>query len=328
MNSGLAYIGKIIKLEPIKDADFILSATVICGAGGKWQGVVRKRDFSLNDLGVVYLPDALISPRDDMKFLEKNGWRVKMQRFKGVRSEVVIMPLVNVSLLNFLGEDVTDLFGVEKYTKPVPLNMQGIAKGQFPGFIPKTDEPNWQTVPELIDKLHGKQYYISQKCDGSSTTAYKRYGQFGICSRNWELEKDENNGYWKIAIKYDLENKLPEGVAIQWETCGPKVQSNPMGLKELDGFVFSAYNIHKHCYLQYHELLALCKVIKMKMVNTLGVGKFDATKFTGGLEVDAWAKGKYENGKEHEGIVVRSQWNEEDGKPISFKVINIDYDNT
>lgn len=31
----LVYVGKIIAIEPIEGADFISSATVVCGAGGK-----------------------------------------------------------------------------------------------------------------------------------------------------------------------------------------------------------------------------------------------------------------------------------------------------
>lgn len=31
----LAYIGKIVDIQPIKKADFIVSAMVVCGEGGK-----------------------------------------------------------------------------------------------------------------------------------------------------------------------------------------------------------------------------------------------------------------------------------------------------
>ncbi len=37
--SGLVYVGKIINIEPIPTADFIVSATVVCGEGGKWKGI-------------------------------------------------------------------------------------------------------------------------------------------------------------------------------------------------------------------------------------------------------------------------------------------------
>jgi tRNA-binding EMAP/Myf-like protein len=38
MNDSLVYVGKIIHVEKIPDADFIISVTVVCGKGGKWKG--------------------------------------------------------------------------------------------------------------------------------------------------------------------------------------------------------------------------------------------------------------------------------------------------
>ena len=145
MGEGLVYVGKIIAIDAIPNADQIVSATVVCGHGGKWKGVVRKAELGLNDLCEVYLPDALV-PEDDvrMKFLAANNWRVKMRRFRGAPSEVVIMPLLNPKDEIWLGYDITEFRGVTKYSKPVPAHLQGLAKGNFPGFIPKTDELNYQ----------------------------------------------------------------------------------------------------------------------------------------------------------------------------------------
>src|SRR5574337_337127 len=227
-DKGLVYIGKIIDLQPIPGADFIISATVVCGEGGKWKGIVKKSDFCKGDLCTVYLPDSIIPESEQMQFMAKSNWRVKMQRFKGAPSEVLIMP---GHWIFPVGTDVTENFGVVKYHKPVPAHLQGLAKGYFPDFIPKTDEPNYQRSPELVEYLIGKPYYITEKMDGSSTTAYRWKGNFGVCSRNLELKRDEKNGYWKIALKYGLQQKLPEGIALQCETCGPGVQRNPSGLK-------------------------------------------------------------------------------------------------
>lgn len=323
-NIGLVYVGKIISFEPIEDADFIVSAIVVCGRGGKWRGVVQKHKAEIGTLCDVYLPDALIPPNEGMKFMEASGWRVKMRRFKGAPSEVLIMPIPKPYREGRqVGDDMTIFFGVTKYHKPVPANLQGKMKGEFPGFIPKTDEPNYQNTEgqEGIERLKGQPYYITEKADGSSTTAFKYKGNFGICSRNWELERDENIGYWQIAIKYKLEENLPEGIAIQWETCGPKVQSNPMGLKELDGFAFSGYNIDEKRYLTMKEFLHLCVDLKFPICRWIESGEsFDNSK------VESLGEGTYQNGKSREGVVVRSTENILGYKPISFKVINLNYE--
>lgn len=320
IDERLVYVGKIIELLPISNADFILSATVICGKGGKWKGVVRKSDFELYDLCVVYLPDAVVRPCEEMQFLESSGWRVKMRRFKGVPSEVVIMPMGMIVGVE-VGYDLTPITGVKRYFKPVPANLACLAKGVFPSFIPKTDELNYQRVPELVEALHGKPYYVTEKADGSSTTAYKYLGEFGICSRNLDLQRDENNGYWQVAIKYKLEENLPDGFALQWETCGPKIQDNPMGLNKIDGFAFSAYDIENRKYLEMYDLITLCKKLNFPMVEIVILDQaFDKSR------VDKLGEGKYENGHEREGVVVRSAYNLDGGKPISFKVINLNYE--
>ena len=323
MSDSLVYVGKITELNSIKGADFIVSATVVCGPGGKWKGIVKKTDFEVGSLCIVFLPDSLIPPRDDMKFMESSGWRVKMRRFKGAPSEVVIIPYPFENLCLNVGCDITFDYKVTKYHKPVPAHLQGIAKGNFPDFIPKTDEPNYQIEPELLEKLTGLPYYVTEKADGSSTTAYRYKGVFGLCSRNLELERNDDNGYWKIANKYHLDGRLPEGIAVQWETCGPRIQSNPMGLSELEGFVFSAYNIPEHRYLEFSELKDLCKLLQMPICSIGLLGTcFDPNE----IVVPLMGEGLYPNGKQREGVVVRSQYNIDNGKPISFKVINLSYE--
>jgi RNA ligase (TIGR02306 family) len=322
---GLVYTGKVIAMESIEGADFIACATVVCGRGGKWKGVVRRAETDIGLLVTVYLPDALITEAHakeyGMDFMKSSNYRVKMRRFKGAPSEVVITPLQIAG--GHVGLDCTEMLKVTKYHKPVPANLQGKAKGEFPGFIPKTDEPNYQNAEgqEYLERLTKKPYYITLKADGSSTTAFKYKGQFGLCSRNWELERDENNGYWKVAIQYQLESGIPDGYALQWETCGPKIQGNPMGFTSIVGFAFSVYNIEERRYLEMHEFIDFCTKLKFPMVPIIVM---DQTFSPDGIETRG--EGKYKNGKEREGIVVRSQTNLLGHKPISFKVINLNYE--
>jgi RNA ligase (TIGR02306 family) len=320
-NKGLVYIGKIIAIDAIPNADQIVSATVVCGHGGKWKGVVRKAELGLLDLCEVYLPDALV-PEDDMRlqFLKNSNWRVKMRRFRGAPSEVVIMPLIDPWTEFWVGFDLTEFKGVTKYTKPVPVHLQGLAKGNFPAFIPKTDELNYQRHGDLVDQLVGMPYYITEKADGSSTTAYRYKGEFGLCSRNLELEYNPSNGYWQVCKKYNVEEKLPEGFALQWETCGPGIQGNPMGLTEIEGFAFSGYNIAEHKYLSKYQLEKLCNDLQFPMCPVLAEG--DAFSSQG---IEVLGEGKYSNANEREGVVVRSQDNV-GTMPISFKVINLGYE--
>lgn len=325
---GLVFVGKIIDMQPIEGADFIVSATVECGEGGKWKGIVRKADFDIGIECVVFLPDSLLNENDHhyLPFMKDSNWRVKMRRFKGAPSEVLIVNLLAAVIVFkplqdlYLGKDITDIMKVVKYHKPIPAHLQGIAKGHFPDFIPKTDEMNYQRYPELVDSLVGRAWYMTEKADGSSTTAFKWKGEFGICSRNLELVRNLDNGYWKVADKYQVEERLPEGIAIQWETCGPGIQSNPMGLKDIDGFLFSAYHITDKRYLNFKELKDLSMQLDFPMVRLIEWGH---SFIKSGVETRG--EGVYSNGKQREGVVIRSQENLGHA-PISFKVINLGFE--
>lgn len=322
-NEGLVYVGKVLEIHDIPGADYICCASVICGKGGKWKGIVRKADFNVGTECLVYLPDALI-PEDfpGMQFMKSSGWRVRMRKFKGAPSEVVITRFpFSMPMYPTIGDDVTSWVGVTKYNKPIPASLAGMAKGLFPSFIPKTDELNYQRHFDLVENLHGKPYYITEKADGSSTTAFKYKGAFGLCSRNLELQESDNNGFWKVCNQYALKDNLPDGYAIQWETCGPGIQKNPMGLKQIQGFAFSGYNIAEKRYLELDEFLQLCGILRFPTCKIIKMAQeFDQE------EVEMLGEGTYDNGAQREGVVVRSQENLNGDHPVSFKVINLNYE--
>lgn len=319
MTENLTYTGKITAVEPIKDADRIVSVTVVCGTGGKWTGIVGKDQFQVGDLCTVFLADAIVPSELYDEPCDAPPLRVRMRRFKGAPSEVFITKLQKPD--SSIGDEYSQELGVIKYHKPVPRHLSGKVIGEFPSFVPKTDEPNFQAVPDMLNLLHGHPFYVSEKCDGSSTTAFHYNGHFGVCSRNWELANTPSQGYWRVAEKYNLKEKLPEGIALQWETCGPKIQKNPMGLKDIDGFAFSAYDIKGKKYLEFDDFQYLCDTIKFPMATVLKEGKH----FDHFADPRSHAPLFHDNGKPREGFVIRSITNMLGHAPISFKVINLDY---
>jgi RNA ligase (TIGR02306 family) len=213
---GLAYIGQVEKLMPIAKADRIESAEVFCGVGGRWTGVVKRGQFALGDRALVYLQDAVVQPSEELKFLEVSKWRVKMARFRGAPSECVILPAASDEPV---GTDLTEALGIVKYVKVLPHNLAGDAIGPFPSFIPKTDEPNFQTAAELIEALRGKPWYARVKVDGSSTTAFKHEGRFGSAAAAWNSQirraptgEWRSNTNWPSDCRMDLRcNTRPSG---------------------------------------------------------------------------------------------------------------------
>lgn len=125
----------------------------------------------------------------------------------------------------------------------------------FP-FVRKTDQ---ERAENMIWVLQDKIPYIkTQKCDGSSGTYIlerKKFGRFEfyVCSRNVrQLSPNQksfydDNYYWEVAIKYDIENKLKDFlkknpqldyVCWQGEICAPKIQGNPHKLTETHFYCF------------------------------------------------------------------------------------------
>ena len=190
MTTGLAYVGKVVDISPIENADKIESLTVVCGKGGKWRAVAQKGTFEIGSVCEVYLQDSILPTIDKFLFLEKHNYRIRMQRLRNAPSEALVMPL---TIVGNIGDDITELMNVTKYSKPVPAGFEGQNLGSFPSFIPKTDEPNFQTVPEIVDFMRGKEFYSTVKVDGMSLTIYNYKDHFGVCSRTLEKKNTENN---------------------------------------------------------------------------------------------------------------------------------------
>lgn len=136
-------------------------------------------------------------------------------------------PEETIDLMLEEGIDVSIFLDIVHYEKSLPGHLSGVAKGLFPNFLIKTDEERIQNIPELLEVLRGKPYYITEKLDGTSFTAYYMKGTLGVCSRNLELKDTEHNIYWKMARKYKLEEifkkykeETGDDLAIQGELCG------------------------------------------------------------------------------------------------------------
>ena len=85
-------------------------------------------------------------------------------------------------------------------------------------------------------------------------TCYLIDGEFGVCSRNMDLKRDENNAFWATAIREDVEAKMrdtgPDAqFAIQGELIGPGIQNNIYKLSRTEFYVFDVYNIQSGEYL-------------------------------------------------------------------------------
>jgi RNA ligase (TIGR02306 family) len=263
---------------------------------------------------MVFLQDALLPPDPRWQFMERYKWRVRMARFKGVPSECVVLPLGAIP--GAVGDDIAQMLGVTKYEKPVPLGIAGDMVGAFPSFLPKTDEPNFQTVDfgDLMESI----FYVTEKADGTSCTAWVDEGGLHVASRNWELREFSASGaknlYWETARKYTLQD-MPVGMAVQFEIVGPGVQSNPMGLQQIEGRIFGMFERDEQ-----GRWIRSTPGDFSKAGIPLAKDIACEQRPLSADELRKLAEIKYANGKHGEGIVVRAA-----DQSWSFKVINLLY---
>lgn len=79
---ALAVVGKIIEVAPIKGADFIVQATVVCGKSGKWSGVTGL-SAKVGDLVTVFLQDAVLPP-------SKDRWKLRSKTYPGIATAMAV----------------------------------------------------------------------------------------------------------------------------------------------------------------------------------------------------------------------------------------------
>ena len=323
----LASIRKIAGVRSIPEADAIECVTV-----DGWDVVTKKGEFSVNDL-VVYIEIDSWAPHELAPFLSKGkepreykgvkGERLKTIKLRGQISQGLILPLsclphsLGFAFAASEGEDVSEWLGIQKWERPINPKLVGLAKGNFPSFIPKTDQERIQNCINILEDRE-ERYEVTIKLDGSSFTAYHRDGEVGVCSRNLELKESETNAFWQVARKYGVLDLLAQegNYAIQGELIGPGIQGNQEKLDDIDMYVFDVFDIDSQSYLNALGRYALVDKLKLKHVPILGYNKQAPEDLQAALK---YAEGTSLNpAVNREGVVFKSTRN----PSLSFKAIS------
>lgn len=276
----MASIRSIDNIEPITGADSIEVATV-----GGWKVVVKKGEFKTNDL-VVYLEIDSWVPTSLAPFLSKGkepkvfngveGERLRTVKLRGQISQGLLLPIDCTTISdgegNVIsvseGDDVTEFLGIQKWERPLPTQLQGQAKGNFPSFIRKTDQERCQNLQKnIFVDWKDLEWEISLKLDGSSLTGYYNNGETGICSRNLELmDNDENSGnsfiqtFNSSGLK-DAIKSIGRNVAVQGEMMGEKIQGNRENLTGTILFIFDVFDIDNQQYMTPQDRLEFINLL-------------------------------------------------------------------
>jgi RNA ligase (TIGR02306 family) len=352
----LATIRIINEILPIEGADLIVTA-VIDG----WTVVVKKDEFRVNDPCFYFeidsfLPDGNpawqhLVEKHPRTFDGKRGHRLRTVRLRGQLSQGFAAPVnalpefaiecakvpdeypASAMFTHLYNLDWSDILGIVKYEPPVPAELAGQVRGNFPGFIPKTDQERCQNLgTEIFVTNVDSRYEVSMKLDGTSFTSYYRDGDDGVCGRNWELKTDgsnDSNTLVRMYVDSGLQTALRElrlNYAVQGELMGPGIQKNREGLTAHKLFVFDVYNIDEGKYLspsERHDVMVELwnRGLNRDIVQHVPVMTMDVTLTELGInntnELLAFAEGPSLNHPIREGLVFKRV----DGG-FSFKAIS------
>ena len=330
----MASIRRIDDIVPIEGAD-----AIECAVLGGWKVVIKKGEFTVGNLAVYCEIDSWI-PTELAPFLSKGkeprefggikGERLRTVKLRGQLSQGLLLPLeptcANIESELFEGLDVSIPLNIVKWEAPINAQLAGQIKGNFPSVIPKTDQERVQNLTKEIKAAFDNNllFELTEKLEGSSMTCYLIEQEFGVCSRNLDLKRTDDNTLWKVAIEDKIELKMRiaglDNHAIQGELVGPGIQGNIYKLSKPMFFVFDIYDIKKGAYMNPVERQAMIKVLQLNHVpvltndKDLGIGTID--------ELLLWAEDKsvLNEKQEREGIVFKQI----DGG-MTFKAISNKY---
>jgi RNA ligase (TIGR02306 family) len=320
----LASIQIVSEINPHPKADLIELAMV-----NGWQIVVKKGDFSPGDKAIYFEIDSFLPVRPEFEFLRGgcfrtlpnlgDGFRLRTIKLRGELSQGLLLPVAGLVDPNLpVDTDVTDLLGVQKWEVPLPTELAGLVRGNFPSWIRKTDQERvqncWDEVALVGVQNPSFRWIMEEKLDGSSCSVYYNSAHgLGVCSRNWDLklEGNETNAFVRTATRdgyFAVLEKLKMSIAIQGELCGPGIQGNPYKLNQTEFFVFDIWLVEHQRHAtksERNELLSMlvAEGVKVKEVPYLDSGRLPLT-ITECLKM-ADGKSLLNNKANREGIVFK-----------------------
>jgi RNA ligase (TIGR02306 family) len=314
----------------IEGADLI-QATRVDG----WVCVTKKGEFNLGDNGVYFEIDSFLPGTDNRySFLEKNfitwnsklGARLRTMKLRGQISQGLFLPMSSFPELSNanVGDDVTEVLGIEKWEPPIPTQLAGEVTGKMRSVIPVTDEERIQNlVCEIATKIAGKTFEKTIKLDGTSMTVFNQNGESGVAGRNWEMRESEANTLWRVARKNKLIESLValgKNIALRGELIGEGIQENNEKITGNEFYLFNIWDIDEGKYLSPEARDVLVTKLIDLGANIKQVPDEGFITFSENVTIDdilALADGKSLFAKNREGIVFKRI----DGK-FSFKAIS------
>jgi RNA ligase (TIGR02306 family) len=284
----------------------------------------------------------------ELYFSKQDGFRYALTMGEGD----FVLP--EQTLTDLEGANLADTLGITKYEEEIPVSMRGIQRKR-PSWFPKyTDVQNIKKYNRTF--VEGEEVIFTEKIHGTNfgagmsredllavlATDQPLENALRVSSRNFVLERDDSNVYWRAALEHDLAFILGdiltytperfsspiESVVIFGEIFGPGVQDLGYGVPSgeislrwfdlmLDGTFVNAYDAA--------FIIGLADPARnLRPVPALYRGPFSQAV------LDEYTKGKDTLSGTHvrEGVVVKPVIEREGGRTLGrviLKSVNEDY---
>jgi|SRR5882762_578295 len=347
---NLASAERVLKIDPIEGADFIMKATVL-----GWELVIKKDEFKVGDLAGYIQIDTVVPETDQFEFMRERKFRVRTIKLRKQISQGLLVPLPPGNWNE--GDDLTEVLGVKKYSKDVELvedrprvpkvwykkwwyilkyrylvkifpGLKTFNRASFPTkLVSITDEERIQNIPRVLESHAGKTFVVSEKLDGSSITIiherkWNGKSKYRICSRRFELfnTKNEWHGVFQSTgfekhIQALVEEYATNNIIVQGEYIG-KPQGNKYQLAANEIRLFNIFVDGKR--VKQDVFYKTCRNLNIPCCPQ--IGQFDLRLDLPAIVKSAEGKSFLNKDTEREGLVFRCI---EDG--LSFKVISNKY---
>ena len=269
----MATIQIIDSLAPIEGADKIELATVL-----GWQVVVQKGLYEVGDKVCYcevdgFVPHSLVDLSRGGSIREYNGVpgnKLRTIKLRGQISQGMCLPLFECEpyfngVTYEVGDDVSEPLGIVKYEPPVAAHLMGLARGNFPSWLRKTDQDRIQNVYGRISHILDDEWIIEEKLEGSSMTVGHNNGDLVVCSRNLslKLEGNDENSFVKTANDCGILTALASygrNIGISGELLG-NIQGNIYHINGFEWRIFDILDVDTQKYVDYDT--------RMQIVNDL-----------------------------------------------------------
>ncbi len=341
MTRKLARIVEIDALSPIPGADAIEAAHI-----GGWKVVVKKGEFAVGNHAVYFEIDSFLPEgnpawqflvdKQAREFQGVRGHVLRSIKLRGQVSQGLLLSLQALGPLEVawpLGFDVSEHLGVVKYEPPVPAELAGLMRGQFPSVVPKTDQERIQNLAAELAAWQAQgdadelTWEITEKLEGSSCTWAWLADELHVCSRNIDLVESDSNSFWRVARACDIERKLREhfagrNIALQGELVGNGVEGNIYKLQGHEVYLYAVYDADEARYLTPDERKVIARQLGVRHSPVIDAAfRIDSSVTMDVLLAMADGPSVLRPQQKREGLVFKANKK----PPVSFKAVSNAY---